>query len=84
MSTLALRGKTQRMCLCIRLYHTESVLHAGIDFVMLLPASTEGYIIAYTAPSVAVAGSSPFSGNRAGAVSPGSAVDEERLLVARQ
>jgi len=57
---------------------------AGIDFVMLFPASTEGYIMAYTAPSVAVAGSSPFSGNCAGAVSPGSAVDEERLLVARQ
>jgi len=51
---------------------------------MLFPASTEGYIIAYTVPSVAVAGSSPFSGNRADAVSPGSAVDEERLLVARQ
>jgi len=67
--------------MCMHVPHR--VCLAGIDFVMLFPASTDGYIIAYTAPSVAVAGSSPFSGNRAG-FSPGSAVDEERLLVARQ
>ena len=83
MSTVALCGKTQRMCLvCMPV--PQRVCLAGIDFVMLFPASTEGYIIAYTTPSVAVAGSSPFSGNSAGTISPGSVVDEERLLVARQ